>query len=82
MGQIKEFFETKGSCGIDRLDAVGFVVQSSQSRLTQTQCYIYDSILSIFGKDIEKNIFLLCTFLDNDKPQVLSSILEANIPYA
>ena len=82
MEHIRKFFETKGPYGIDRLDAVGFVVQSSLPRLTQTQRYIYDSILSLFGKDIGQNIFLLCTFSDNETPQVLSGILEANIPYS
>ena len=63
--QIKEFFSIKGSDGgITHLDAVGFVTQASLARLTPTQKYIFNSILSIFGKDIEKNIFLMVTFAD------------------
>ncbi|XP_064106435.1 uncharacterized protein LOC135215535 [Macrobrachium nipponense] len=67
--------------GIDKLDAVGFVVQSCLPRLTPTQRYIFDQILSLFGKDIAENILLLLTFADGQKPQVLSGIKEANIPY-
>ena len=79
--QIRIFFSTAGSRGLDRLDAVGFVAQSSLPRLTVTQKYIFDSILSLFGKDIAENIFLLLTFADGQKPQVLGSIGKAGIPY-
>nr|CAH0106881.1 unnamed protein product [Daphnia galeata] len=41
------------------LDAVGFVVQSALVRLTSSQKYIFNSVLSIFGKDIERNILFL-----------------------
>ena len=51
--QIKTFFTTAGPSGIDRLDAVAFVAQSSLARLTPSQKYIFESILAIFGKDIE-----------------------------
>ena len=67
--QIKEFFCSEN--GIDQLHAVGFVVQSSQARLTPTQKYVFSAILSIFGKDIAGNIFLMTTFADGNEPQVL-----------
>lgn len=79
--QIRKFFTTRGVGGVDKIDAVGFVVQSSLPRLTPTQIYIFDQILSLFGKDIADNIFLLLTFADGQKPQVLSGIKEAKIPY-
>ena len=55
--QIKQFFSIPPPDGIDHLDGIGFVVQASQARLTSTQEYIFDSILSIFGNDVSKNIF-------------------------
>ncbi|XP_064106433.1 uncharacterized protein LOC135215534 [Macrobrachium nipponense] len=79
--QIRTFFTTGGIRGIDKLDAVGFVVQSCLPRLTPTQIYIFDQILSLFGKDIADNIFLLLTFADGKRPQVLSGIEEAKMPY-
>ncbi len=79
--QIRTFFTTRGCNGVDMLDAVGFVAQSSLPRLTPTQRYIFDSILSLFGKDIADNIFMLLTFADGQKPQVLSGIKEAKMPY-
>ena len=74
--QIKEFFSRRPPHGIDHLDGVGFVVQASQGRLTPTQVYIFDSILAIFGNDVSKNIFMMITFADNQRPPVLDSIKE------
>ena len=78
--QIKEFFSLPPPDGIDHLDGVGFVVQSSQARLTSTQEYIFDSILSIFGNDVSQNIFMMITFADAQRPPVLEAIKEAKIP--
>ncbi|XP_062330020.1 uncharacterized protein LOC134030369 [Osmerus eperlanus] len=77
---VRKFFSAKD--GISSIDAVGFVTQSALVRLTPTQKYIFDSILSIFGKDIEDNIVLLATFADGQVPHVLQAIQEANIPCA
>ncbi|XP_078535034.1 uncharacterized protein LOC144821689 [Lissotriton helveticus] len=76
--QIREFFSTPD--GVDHLDAVCFVVQSSFVRLTHSQRYIFDAILSIFGRDVADNILILVTFADGQKPPVLEAIREAKIP--
>ncbi|XP_016376572.1 uncharacterized protein LOC107715042 [Sinocyclocheilus rhinocerous] len=76
--QIQEFFSARG--GIDRIDAVCFVVQASLARLTHTQKYVFDSILSIFGKDIAQNIIVLVTFADGKSPPVLEAIKVAEVP--
>ncbi|KAG7217351.1 hypothetical protein INR49_021628, partial [Caranx melampygus] len=78
--KIREFFSVKG--GIDSIDAVCFVVQSALARLTHTQKYIFDAILSIFGKDIARNIVALVTFADGKSPPVLEAIKAAEIPSA
>ena len=79
--QIKKFFENRKQYGIDHLDAIGFVTNSSLARLTKTQEYIFDSVLSIFGNNLKNNIFLLTTFADGGKPPVLDAIKVAKIPY-
>ena len=61
---------------IDRIDAVGLVIPSSSVRLDATQKYILQSILSVFGKDIMNNMFLLLTFADHKKPQALIEGVE------
>ncbi|XP_072885905.1 uncharacterized protein [Hemitrygon akajei] len=75
---IREFFTSPQ--GVDRIDAVCFVVQASLARLTHTQKYIFDSILSVFGKDIEENIQILVTFADGQAPPVLEALKVAEVP--
>ena len=78
--QIKEFFSLPGKQGIDHLDGIGFVTQGGLARLTPTQLYIFDSIFSIFGKDMKDNIFTMVTFADSADPPVIGAIKEAEIP--
>ena len=79
--QIKELFSIPPPHGIDHLDGIGFVVQASHARLTSAQKYIFDSILSIFGNDVSKNIFMMMNFADGQpQPPVLEAIKAAEIP--
>ena len=78
--QIKEFFSIPPPNGIDHLDGIGFVTQASLARLTPPQEYIFNSVLSIFGNDVCKNIFMMLTFADGQQPPVLEAIKKANIP--
>ena len=80
--QIKEFFSVRGQNGITHIDGIGFVTQSSLVRLTGTQQYIFDSILSIFGKDIAKNIFVMVTFSDGQNPPAMAAVRAANVPHS
>ena len=77
MEQLQSYFQC--SDGIQQQDAVCFVVQSCQARLTATQQYIFDKILLIFGQDIKENIRIMVTFADNALPPVLQSIKETGI---
>ncbi|XP_063874935.1 uncharacterized protein LOC135108143 [Scylla paramamosain] len=79
--QLRKFFTSPGDLGISHIDAIGFVVQASQARLSVGQKYVFDSILALFGKDISDNIFLLVTFADGQEPEVLSAVKKAEIPY-
>ena len=78
--QIQEFFSLSGEQGIDHLDGIGFVTQGGLARLTPTQIYIFDSIFSIFGKDMKDNIFTMVTFADSAVPPVIGAVKEAGIP--
>ncbi|XP_071832676.1 uncharacterized protein [Apostichopus japonicus] len=78
--QVRTFFTTQGDEGLDHIDAIGFVTQASLPRLTPTQQFIFDQVLSLFGKDISDNIFLLVTFADGQKPPVLEGVKMAAIP--
>ncbi|XP_073488612.1 uncharacterized protein [Aquarana catesbeiana] len=79
MRKIREFFQ---KCKFTKIAVVCFVVKSSSARLTPTQRYIYDNILFIFGNDIKDNIIFFTTFADVQEPNVLSAIMEADLPCA
>lgn len=71
---------TSLSSGVLELDAVCFVVQSALARLTPSQKYVFDSVLSIFGKDMAENIRVLVTFADGQRPPVLGAIKASGVP--
>lgn len=69
--------------GIHEINAVCLVVKSGCNRLTNFQCYIFDAILSLFGKDIEKNIVVMITHSDGmSYENVITALNEANVPCA
>ncbi|XP_041948523.1 uncharacterized protein LOC121709316 isoform X2 [Alosa sapidissima] len=69
--------------GIHEVEAVGLVVKASQNRLTFFQRYIFDAILSLFGKDIEKNIVILSTHSDSvPTANIINALKEAGVPFA
>lgn len=78
--QVKALFSLRGPDGIDEIHGIGFVAQASEARLTHTQKYIFDSILSIFGKDVSGNMFMMTTFADGQSPPVLEALRAAGIP--
>ncbi|XP_035526197.1 LOW QUALITY PROTEIN: stonustoxin subunit beta-like [Morone saxatilis] len=57
-----------------------YVVRASLARLTATQRYVFDSVLSIFGKDVAENIEMMVTFADGKQPPVLEAINVSGVP--
>lgn len=76
--QLRSLFSAEH--GVTEIDAVCFVAQASLARLTPTQKYVFDSVLSIFGKDVAENIRVLVTFCDGQRPPVLEAINAAGVP--
>ncbi|XP_059367556.1 uncharacterized protein LOC132105992 [Carassius carassius] len=69
--------------GIHEIHAVCFVWKASETRLHERQRYIMDEILSLFGKDIEKNIIVVITNSHETVPKkALKLIQTAKIPCA
>ncbi|XP_031179270.2 uncharacterized protein LOC116067089 [Sander lucioperca] len=69
--------------GVHEINAVGLVLKASVNRLTDHQRYIFDSVISLFGKDIEKNIVALITHSNGVTPEnVLQALKDANIKCA
>ena len=82
LNQIDQLFSnSKAHYSIDQIHGIGFVASATDARLTQTQKYVFNSILSIFGKDIASNVFVLMTFADEQSPPLLSALKEADIQY-
>ena len=77
---IREFFSTPAQYGIDHLDGITLSVKAHDSRLTHTQRYIFYSVMSIFGKDVGSNIFVMATHADGGTPKVFEALKEENIP--
>ncbi|KAK3566903.1 hypothetical protein QTP86_004751 [Hemibagrus guttatus] len=67
--------------GMKEIDAVCLVVKASENRLTDRQQYIFDAVLSLFGKDIENNIVIFITHSDGmPSKDALNAINRAGIP--
>ncbi|XP_029942959.1 uncharacterized protein LOC115385019 [Salarias fasciatus] len=76
--QIRKLFTSVD--GVSEIDALCFVTQAALARLTATQKYVFDSVLSIFGKDVAENIEMLVTFADGKQPPVLEAINVSGVP--
>ncbi|KAI5610548.1 hypothetical protein C0J50_12050, partial [Silurus asotus] len=71
----------RSDSGVKEIDAVCLVVKASENRLSNRQQYIFDAVLSLFGKDIENNIVILVTYSDGmPPPDVINAIKRAGIP--
>lgn len=79
--QIRQLFSSKDGHGVLFIDAVCFIVKAPDARLTVVQHYIFSSIMSLFGKNIEANICTLITFADGGEPAVLASLTESKLPF-
>ncbi|KAF3857729.1 hypothetical protein F7725_010930 [Dissostichus mawsoni] len=60
--------------GVSEIDA------ASLARLTPSQKYVFDSVLSIFGNDVTENLQVLVTFADGQRPPVLEAINASGVP--
>ncbi|XP_072228648.1 uncharacterized protein [Leuresthes tenuis] len=63
--------------GVHEVHAVGLVLKAAENRLSEQLMYIFDSVMSLFGKDLEKNIVALITHSDGGRPENALHALEA-----
>ncbi|KAI5616573.1 hypothetical protein C0J50_23872, partial [Silurus asotus] len=67
--------------GVKEIDAVCLVIKASDNRLSDRQQYIFDALLSSFGKDIENNIVIFITHSHGLPPEnVINAVKKAGIP--
>ena len=62
--------------GIQQVDMVGFVMDSSVPELSLLQFYIYSSLIKIFGNDIKENLKFLLTSAENEDPFLWSDVVD------
>uniref|UniRef100_A0A3Q3M3C5 Septin-type G domain-containing protein n=1 Tax=Mastacembelus armatus TaxID=205130 RepID=A0A3Q3M3C5_9TELE len=62
--------------GVHELNAVGLVMKATDNRLSDRLMYVFNSVTSLFGKDLENKIVALITHSDGRKPQNALQALE------
>uniref|UniRef100_A0A8P4G0K5 AIG1-type G domain-containing protein n=2 Tax=Dicentrarchus labrax TaxID=13489 RepID=A0A8P4G0K5_DICLA len=66
--------------GVQEINAVGLVLKATENRLSDRLMYVFDSVTSLFGKDVEKNVVAFITHSDGRTPEnALKALKEANI---
>ncbi|TWW82056.1 uncharacterized protein LOC130523554 isoform X2 [Takifugu flavidus] len=79
--RLLKWFTSHG--GVHKVDAVGLVLKASDNRLSDRLRYVFDSVASLFGANMEKNIFALLTHSDGGPPDnALTALADAQIKYA
>ncbi|XP_074546588.1 uncharacterized protein LOC141805429 isoform X1 [Halichoeres trimaculatus] len=79
--RLSELFNTED--GVCRINLVGLVLKASENRLNDRLRYVFDSVVSLFGKDLEDNIVALITYSFGRAPiNVLEALEAANIKCA
>ena len=74
---IEQFLEDKN--GIQQVNLVGFVLDSSASYLESINLYIYCFLISLFGEDIKTKANFLFTSTENENEWLWFDIVEANL---
>uniref|UniRef100_A0A3Q2QNH6 Uncharacterized LOC105922535 n=1 Tax=Fundulus heteroclitus TaxID=8078 RepID=A0A3Q2QNH6_FUNHE len=76
--RLCDLFESED--GVHELNAVGLVMKASDNRLSDRLKYVFNSVMSLFGKDLERNIVTLVTHSDGVTPEnVLQALKVAGI---
>ncbi|XP_035995772.1 uncharacterized protein LOC105924174 [Fundulus heteroclitus] len=63
--------------GVQELHAVVLVTKASENRLTDRLQYVYDAVMSLLGRNMDKNTVVLVTHSDGTTPANLLQTLEA-----
>ncbi|XP_043082527.1 uncharacterized protein LOC122329916 [Puntigrus tetrazona] len=74
---------SKSAEGVREIHAVCLVIKATQNKLSDRQQYIFDAVLSLFGKDVAENIVLLFTHSNGAPPKnALKAVKRAKIKCA
>ncbi|KAK5619407.1 hypothetical protein CRENBAI_004572 [Crenichthys baileyi] len=73
--RLFDLFRTEG--GVQEINVVGLIVKASENRVSDRMRYIFDSVMSLFGKDLENNIIAVMTHSNGMPPRNALRALEA-----
>ncbi|XP_015252210.1 PREDICTED: uncharacterized protein LOC107098862 [Cyprinodon variegatus] len=76
--KLLQLFRSKD--GVHEINAVGLMMKASDNRMSGRLMYVLNSVTSLFGKDLEKNIVALITHSNGRKPKkALQALKAANV---
>ncbi|XP_062414893.1 uncharacterized protein LOC119227072 [Pungitius pungitius] len=79
--RLFDLFRSVG--GVHEINAVGLVLKAGENRLNDRLSYVFNSVVSLFGKDLEQNIVALVTHSPGRTPKnALDALDAANIKCA
>lgn len=67
---------------LNSLNAICFVTESSNVRLTIHQKYIFTSVLDLFGDDVKENFIAMLTFCDGGIPNVVATLEDKDCVFS
>ena len=77
---IRKFFDDPDL--IQRVDLIGFVLDSSETDFKFLPLHIYCSLISIFGIRVKDNVDFFLTYAENEDPFMWSDVVDAGlVPY-
>ncbi|XP_022624066.1 uncharacterized protein LOC111238707 [Seriola dumerili] len=62
--------------GVHEINVVGLVMKATENRVTDHLRYIFNSVMSLFGKNLEKNIVAIITHSTGMPPKAVLEALE------
>ncbi|XP_041667746.1 septin-1-like [Cheilinus undulatus] len=76
--RLLDLFRSEG--GVSEINVVGLVLKATANRVSDRMRYIFDAVVSLFGKDMENSIVPLITHSDGRTPKnVLKALQTTNI---
>uniref|UniRef100_A0A3Q2X9A4 AIG1-type G domain-containing protein n=2 Tax=Haplochromis burtoni TaxID=8153 RepID=A0A3Q2X9A4_HAPBU len=73
--QLLDLFGSEN--GVHEVHALGLVMKMSDYRLSDRAINVFDSVMSLFGENMEKNVVALITHSDGRRPKNAFQALEA-----
>ncbi|CAL4076140.1 unnamed protein product, partial [Meganyctiphanes norvegica] len=67
--------------GVDELHCIGIVTQASATRLTDSQKYVYDGCMRMFGNNVKEIIHIMATYSDQSEPKIIDGLNKVGVEY-